>query len=348
LFLEGSRGEAFIQLYQAWVRSTSFDELRLIPHLKLEGGWESDPLRARQAVLGFLTTVPRKTWWSLNAFIADIHQRQPDFQRPAGDYDSWFIRDIRTGEYLRGFEHWNDVDGLYIRSLITGPLHWLGLLDLASPDQTAPVAAFRFSRLAEALLNGNTPSGFHEEKGLMTAGSDARLVVQRSAPRALRYQLARFSSWEKETEENYFYRITPASLARARNQGLGIGHLLALFKRAGMQVPPSLLKALERWEHKGVEAKFEQALILRLSSPEILQALRSSKAARFLGDPLGSTAVIVKQGAMARVLAVLSELGYLGMEAVVEESPPNTTKQVPPQPEHQTAEGSEQTEATGT
>lgn len=322
-FLESRRGEAVSQLFQTWLRSQSFDELRLIPHLAMDGGWENDPLRARQSVLGFLSALPRKTWWSLNALIADIHNRQPDFQRPAGDYDSWFIRDTRTGEYLRGFDHWYDVDGLLVRALITGPLHWLGLLDLAAPDAGSPTAAFRFSKLAGALLTGTIPTGFPDEKGVLTAGSDARIIVQRGAPRAMRYQLARFCEWDKETDENYRYRITPRSLERARTQGLAASHLLALFKRAGQPPPPSLLKALERWEQKGTEARFEHALVLRLSSPDILQALRSSKAGRFLGDPLGPTAVIVHRGAMEKVLLALSELGYLGLAAHGGEDPAN-------------------------
>lgn len=333
-FLEAERGQAILQLYQSWIRSETFDELRLIPHIRMEGDWKNDPIRARSVVLSFLSSVPRKTWWSLNALIADVQKREPDFQRPAGDYDSWFIRDLRTGEFLRGYEHWNEVDGLLVRAFITGPLHWLGLLDLASPDPDSPAAAFRISRLAEALLSEKPPAGFPEEKGTLTASSDGRLVVQRSVSRALRYQAARFCEWEKETDESYRYRITPGSLERARAQGLLVAHLLALYKRAGQTIPPSLLKALERWEQRGSEARFEHALVLRLASPEVLQALRASKAGRFLGDPLGPTAVIVKEGAMEKVLLALSELGYLGTEAPEISAGPGTKQQAPEQEPH--------------
>jgi hypothetical protein len=56
----------------------------------------------------------------------------------------------------------------------------------------------------------------------------------------------------------------------------------------------------------------EDILVLRLESPDILDALRSSRASRFLGDPLGPAAVVVKQGAWEKVLQALAELGYLG------------------------------------
>ena len=43
----------------------------------------------------------------------------------------------------------------------------------------------------------------------------------------------------------------------------------------------------------------------------MLKDLRASRAARFLGDPLGPTVIIVKAGAWEKVIAVLAELGYL-------------------------------------
>jgi len=39
-----------------------------------------------------------------------------------------------------------------------------------------------------------------------------------------------------------------------------------------------------------------------------------SKAARFLGERLGPTAVIVQDGAQSKVLAALTELGLLAQE----------------------------------
>jgi hypothetical protein len=42
-----------------------------------------------------------------------------------------------------------------------------------------------------------------------------------------------------------------------------------------------------------------------------MQALRNSRAARYLGDPLGPTAIVVHANAWSKVFAVLAELGYL-------------------------------------
>jgi hypothetical protein len=261
----------------------------------------------------------------LPAFVTDVHARHADFQRPSGDYDSWYIRDETSGEFLRGYSHWDAVDGALIRFVICGPMHWLGLVDLAtplpkegSPDSPLPVNAFRLSSWFEGFLGGELPQGLPEEDQLVQVGSDARLRVPPLAPRAVRYQLARFGNWEAPKNGVYVYRLTPASLSRARQQGLQLMHLIGLLRRHTQAIPPNLGKALERWNEYGTEARIQNVVVLRLSSPELLQTLRASRAARFLGEPLGPAAVIIKPGAWSKVIEVLAELGYLG-EAGIEE-----------------------------
>jgi hypothetical protein len=319
LFLEAERGQALAQLARAWFSSVTCNDLRLIPHLAFEGNWQNDPLQARRAVLEFLSSVPVGSWWSLPAFVAALRERHPDFQRPAGDYDSWFIRDKRSGEYARGFEAWDAVDGELVRFLIKGPLHWFGILDLAQPvlsDNTtnlsAAVTAFRLSGWASKLLEGQALDGLPVEDAKLLAGSDARLRIPRLAPRAARYLIARFCAWEGEKDGEYRYRITPVSLARARQQGLTSVQLLNLLRRYAQALPPSLVKALERWEQRGTEAHLEQLTVLRLATPDLMQAVRASRASRHLGDLLGPTAVIIKTGAAEKVLTILAEMGYLG------------------------------------
>jgi hypothetical protein len=316
-FLEASRAEALAQLVCAWLHSPQINELHLLPGLRVEGDWQNDSVLARQSILHFLSGVSARSWWSLTAFVHAIQENYPDYQRPAGDYDSWFLRDVETSEFLRGHEHWNEVDGALVRYLIAGPLHWLGILDLAYPSSQGASSArqptaFRFSHWAESLLRCEAPAGLPEEDEPIHVSSDARLNVPRLAPRSVRYQIARFSEWDDQREDSYHFRLTPTSLDLARKQGLKLVHLLTLMRKHAAGVPPSLIKALERWEEAGVQARMQQVMILRVASPELLQTLRSSRAARFLGDPLGPTTVIVKPEAAKKVLLILAEMGYLG------------------------------------
>jgi len=312
-FLEAPRGEAIVQLASSWIKSTSYNELRLLSGLTFEGEWVNDPLSARTRLIEHLTRLPQDTWWNLDSFIEGLRLKDPDFQRPAGDYDSWFIRRSSSGEYLSGFSSWDEVDGALARSLITGPLHWLGYYDLAAPALGMPVSAFRPSSWADNLRLEIAPNGIEAETTSVTAYPDGRLDLPRLTQRALRYQLARFTSWLGEDEHAYHYRVTPAALEHARQQGLRTNQLVNLLrKHAGTQFPPSLAAALDRWDQQGTEVHIESTLLLRVSRPEILAVLRKHRAARFLGEELTPTIILVRPGGVDAVLHALTELGYLG------------------------------------
>lgn len=302
-FLEAPRFEAMSMLVEAWKSSTTFDELRLMPSIVCEGQWTNSPRETRQMLLNFLEAIPPNQWWSLPAFLRDLKAKHPDFQRPAGDYDSWFIKRTSDGQYLRGFAYWDAVDGALVRFMIQ-LMYWLGLVDLASPEEGQGFTAFRTAILASHTMQ--------QESGKIVISSNGKIFVPRNAPRATRYQVARFCEWDAEKAGGYPYRVTVKSLKHAMGQGLKAEQLLSLLvKHTRGNVPPALVKALKRWEANGTEARAECKTILRVARPEVLEELRRSKAARFLGEPLGPTAVIIKSEAVPKIEAALAELGVL-------------------------------------
>lgn len=302
-FLEAPRAKALSLLYEAWKTSTIFNELRLLPAIQCEGEWSNWPLETRQTLFSFIRAIPRDQWWSLPAFLRDLKQKHPDFQRPSGDYDSWFIKRVEDGLYLRGFEHWDAVDGALVRFFIQ-VLHRLGLADLAAPQEGKEATAFRITLRVQRART--------EEDGKISISSDGKIFIARTAPRAVRYQISRFCDWEPEKPDGYPYRVSARSLQHASAQGLKAEQLLALLvKHTRGTVPPVLVRALKRWEIHGSEARVEQLTVLRVSRPEVLTELRASRAARFLGEPLGPTAVVIKTEALPKVTAALAELGLL-------------------------------------
>lgn len=312
-FLEAPRSEALKILADAWAESESFNELHQLPGLIFEGEWKNQPLVTREFLLHLLEPIPEGKWWSLPAFLRAVKEKYPDYQRPAGDYDSWFIKRASDGQYLRGFTHWEAIDGALIKYFVTKVLFWLGMADLATAKDSDVITSFRLTASVEK----------KDENGKIAVSSNGKLSVPRFAPRVVRYQAARFCEWDEPKADEYRYFITAASLARAKDQGLKVDQLLALLaKHSSVGVPPALVKTLKRWEVNGTEARLQSQVVLRVSKPEVLEEMRRSKAARFLGESLGPTTVVVKEGAQSKVLAALAELGLLAEDESAKKTDP--------------------------
>ena len=115
-------------LADAWSAS-SWNDLCHTPGLRCEGsGWQNDPIAARTALLDHLPRDER--WYRLDDLVALIRENDPDFQRPEGNYDTWYIRDVTSSAYLRGFGSWDEVEGRLLRFLVGGPMYWLGLSEV--------------------------------------------------------------------------------------------------------------------------------------------------------------------------------------------------------------------------
>ncbi len=310
-FLAAPRGQCMRDAFQSWRISPDHNDLHHVPSLTPDGDWPNDPVREREALFELLHGLPHGEWWNLPAFISAIKQRQPGFLRPDGDYESWYLQDA-DGKFLTGFEFWDQVEGAWLAYMLTGPLHWLGYVDLAR-GAAENISAFRLSRWAGGLWDAAVPkAGLTPEDGRVHIRSDGQINIPRSAPRTARYQVARFCRWDEPKPEEYRYRITPSSLERAKGQGLTVDHFIQILSAHSDGIPPNVTKALKNWQAIGHAAKIETHPILRLPAPEVLDALRKSRAARFLGTPLNTTTITLKPGTEEKVLAILVEMGYLG------------------------------------
>jgi hypothetical protein len=200
------------------------------------------------------------------------------------------------------------VDGALIKHFIH-ILHWLGMADLAAPEDGKDASAFKVKSKVESQKSDLRPSTFD---GKLTVTSNGKIIVSRFFSRAVRYQISRFCAWEEPKPDDYQYQVTARSLAHAKEQGLQAGQLLALLvKYTNGAVPPALVKALKQWDAHGTEARVKNLLVLRVTKPEIVEELRKSKAGKFLGEILSPTAVVIKNGAESKVLAALAEMGLL-------------------------------------
>jgi hypothetical protein len=304
-WLEQTRPRQVRALVEAWRDGMQFNELWHTPGLQPEDtGWRNDPRLARQTILNELEA----GWLEIDDLIEMVKEEEPDFQRPAGDFESWYIRNTETGDYLRGLEDWDRVDGAVLRFILTGPLHWLGLVDLGDGGTLCRLTVY-----GHALCGETDWPDPPEDRPHITLQSDGTILAPRTLSRYERFQLARITEWG-EAGDPYVYRLTAAGLQRAAEQNIQADAIQAFLRRtSGEDLPPHIAQMLERWEGtSGAEIWLSKAVILRTSTPEALQPiLETPELRRYLGVTLGPTAVIVRAGQEQELAAALLQHGIL-------------------------------------
>lgn len=310
-WLEKNREEQLRDLADAWSRS-NWNELCHTPGLRCEGsGWQNDPILARTTVLDAL---PRTSdWFQLNELISYVKATDPDFQRPNGNYDTWYLLDVDSGEYLTGFENWNLVEGRLLRFIIQGPLVWLGLVEVTSLRlQDADVLYRLTPRSIDWLENRLVP--VVEVNVPIVVRDDATLLVPFNTNRYHRFQVARVSEAEvPEPGKPFAYRITPGSLNLAREQGIDPERLLRFLAEASDRpIPASTRRAIERWAKFGTEGRLENVVILRVREADTLQKLRNNPKTRpYIAEAIGDLAAVVRLGDWIELRRAAAQLGLL-------------------------------------
>ncbi len=312
-FFQTPREGILAKWFSVWKTSANFNELRDLPGLVFEGHWQNNPLKTRLWLLELLQNQQPNTWYSLKHLLDLIKKHAPDFQRPSGDYDSWFIRHADSDQYLRGFEHWDELDGRLIRYLLAGPLHWLGAIDLGISQNEKRVDLFRRSARFEALLANQPAIDSPAREKALKLVSDLSIEIPLFSSPMARYQVARFCEVKKVTAEATLYEITPASLRGALEGGLKPSQLVQLLEKQLKTALPKTLKLVAaNFETHGLEARIEPSVLLRVRTPEMLQSLQQNpRTAKWIVETLNPTTAVISQTGLKAIENTLKELGVL-------------------------------------
>jgi hypothetical protein len=308
-WLKKSRDEQLVDLLDTWSRS-GWNELRHTPGLRCEGsGWQNEPILARTTLLDSLPREPG--WYQISDLVDFIKNNNPDFQRPDSSYDTWYIRDLDSGQYVTGFASWDLVEGRLLSFLITGPMSWLGFTEVESTSRTE--RRFRLTQLAHDWLAGVQPS--EEEVSVpIVVHEDATISVPFNANRYTRFQIARVSEAEPALPGQPFrYTLSPNSLARAREQGVEADRLLTFLEESsGRAVPATTRRGIERWAKQGTEARLDQVVLLRVKDPQILDILRANpRTQRYIAETTGELAAVVSLEDWPKLRQAAAGLGLL-------------------------------------
>jgi len=229
-------------------------------------------------------------WHNVAAFIARTKLYHPYllFPRQYGSraerYSSgsnpygWDFR-LRRG-WLTHREGWHMVEGGFIRAILLGPMHWLGMVDLdreENPDSFRQVPGVMMVLSTEPVLDQDIPWG------RLIVQPNFELVALAPVSEVLLVSLDRFAE-RVSLEHIAQYRLTKASVTRAIQRGLHAEAIQAELERAaGGEIPQNVRYSLVEWERQARRVEVWQgATLLEVDDSALLDELFANAETRTL------------------------------------------------------------------
>lgn len=333
--LHASNAEAFFALplierarrcYTIWQDTPFWNEMLYLPDINVRPGPSpldaphEEVMRARHVVIERVEHEHLGVWHDMATFIARTklyapyllfpRHYGPRAERYMGSSNpyGWDFR-LRRG-WLTHREGWHMVEGGFIRAVLTGPLHWLGAIEVDS--ETTPTT-FRLTPGALFLLDDTLPTGEEIAAGRLIVQPNFELVALAPASEALLVKLDRFAE-RVSLEHIAQYRITKASVTRAIQTGLHVEDIKTILEQAsGGDVPQNVQYSLTEWERQARRIEiWRNATLLEVDESALIDELMANEQTRpLLGRRLAACLVEVMPLHVPTIQAFLWQRDYL-------------------------------------
>jgi hypothetical protein len=318
-WLQLPRPRRLLTLQRAWTDDPTWNDLWRIPTLRPEPtGWRNEPRRARAALVRWLRQVPPGEWFSIADFTRAIKRVDPDFQRPDGDYNSWYIRHAETGQLLHGWENWEQVEGTLLRYLFTGPLLWLGAVELGylTPGDKQPFA-FTLTPYGARWLGHDVELPPQPERAPVIIAADGSVTVPPGADDWERLHLERLSLPLEDGPGDY--KLDKEKVIALLMEGSDIERVIRFLEHATNGfLPNAVRERLEGWAGGYGRITLQSFVVLEVDEPGLLRDLqRQPNVAQYFHHALGPRSVAVSAEVLPKLIAALRKAGHL--PRVVEE-----------------------------
>lgn len=298
-------GERSQTLLDGWLEA-DWDELAQLGGLVFRRAYSRNLLVARRGVLRLLGELAASTWFALDALIAAVHDVDPDFARPSGNYDDWGIQN-RFGVSLDGYDNWEVVEGEQLRLMITRSLHWLGLIDLG---QHGEQMVFRINALGAMLLGGAAPPAMPPEEPLLVQPTFEVLVPPYASPYA-RFQVGRVAQLVRH-DALTVYQLTRKSVQAAQERNIGPDEIVRFLEEQSRRpVPQNVAATIREWADQHGRLRLRRAVLLQSNDPVLLEQVRRDRRVKVPPtEPLSETTWLLREGDAPALAERLRKAGY--------------------------------------
>ncbi len=312
--------------YRTWLDSAFWNELAYLPGVVVRPGpapldpAHEEVVRSRKQVVDRLLADKADTWQEFPTFIAHAKLYIPYLLFPrqygtrAERYSTgsnpygWDFR-LRQG-WLTRREGWHLVEGGFIRAIVSGPLHWLGLVNVVGQDHPD---AFRLAPGIDLITSETLPKIDEPSWGRLVVQPNFELVALAPVSEALLVNLDRFAE-RVRLEHIAQYRLTKASITRAIQMGLHAATIQQILERAaGGPIPQNVQYSLAEWERQARRVELWRSVtLLEVDDAALLDALfADSKTRPLFGRRLAPLFAEVFSDQLLAVQEILWQKDYL-------------------------------------
>jgi Helicase conserved C-terminal domain len=303
-----------------------WNEMLFLPEVNVRPGpaplesAQEEVVHARQIVLERLLREPAEEWNEITTLIArtKIHAPYLLFPRQYGPraerYSSgsnpygWDFR-LRRG-WLTHREGWHMVEGGFIRTILSGPLYWLGIVELNREENPT---SFRLLPTAMTLMSEQTPVDDEQSWGRLIVQPNFELVALAPVSELLLVRLDHFAE-RVSLELIAQYRLTKASVTRAIQHGLHAEQIQQELEQAtGGDIPQNVRYSLLEWERQARRVElWQHSTLLEVAEPSLLDQLFADASLRpFLGRRLSPLIAEVLPGHLETLQNLLWSQDFL-------------------------------------
>ena len=314
------------ELWLCWRDATAWDDLRRVRSLRVKHRREvrHDPAAVRRRALAALTPAcSPDTWMSLSDVVHAVRERDPAFLRPR-ETERWEIADAATGRDLAPARYWDLVEGALLRYLLTGPLHWLGLVSLGY-DAAGTLAFCALTPLGAQLLGRSPASWSPPVRESLVIQPNFEVLAPFHADLGAVLRLERLAECVQAGPARV-YRLTRDRFRAALDAGADPDDLLSFLEQAGAApLPQNVAYTLREWAGQYGRLRLGPTTLLRTDDAALMQELWAARRiAPLLDEALSPTVSAVAAENVPALAARLREDGLMPQVDDAPDEPPPT------------------------
>ncbi|MCS6847302.1 MAG: helicase-associated domain-containing protein [Anaerolineae bacterium] len=325
--------------FETWRDSDAWNELLRLP-LQVSSGYagREAPAALGRARLTLLRAIgrlvqanrPSGEWIALADLIAYVKrndyaflfERWPRTGSHSGLYASpYYGANNPYGLTFGAVKHeangWDLVEGGFIVNVLTGPLWWMGLVELgyapgareAGGENVAPVA-FCLTPAGAWLIGSGDPPAFVESGGKLIVQPNFTVLALEPISDTVLSDLDHFAE-SQGGERVIAYHLTRESLYRGQQSGWNAARAIAFLEaHQGGPIPANVRRSLEEWEAAHRRITFHRsACVVQFADAEAEQAL-ADMLAPFEPQAIGARFRLIEGRDAAEVASALREAGW--------------------------------------